>query len=357
MLRASTRKSVDVSKLDQEMMARKVAIQNQLIRREREMKNNCLIHPSESTLLPWWDLTTMIALVTTALVTPWETAFVEIDSAVDPWREGWFLLNRMIDIIFLADMVLQFFIMYPLEQKTATSQIVYVSSPRKIARHYLLGWFLLDFLTMVPSVIGAWSYRRAFREGVSGEGVTSNITILRVLRAVRMIKLVRLLRASKIYERWQSRVSLTHAQMAVLKCVVGVILMAHWFACITALEISLHVNPADTWLSVFGYCDDPAGTCRDVDVATRYFALFSWALLLITGCGPGEYPNPSSIGETLVVAFMQFLAALFWTVILATFCDVRHTIPAALPSDHGPAAMSRCPPFCLASLLTCTGAS
>ena len=41
----------------------------------------------------------------------------------------------------------------------------------------------------------------------------------RIALAVRMIKLVRLIRASKIYERWQARVSLSFAALQIIKCV------------------------------------------------------------------------------------------------------------------------------------------
>ena len=149
-----------------------------------------------------------------------------MDETVNPWGEGWFLINRLVDLIFLVDMILQFFIMYPLEQKTATSQIVYVTQHAAIARHYMAGWFPLDFLTMIPSVIDLWSTLsnyKALQTAVAAGGAvdgaandsTKNLMMLRVLRAVRMVKLVRLVRASKIYERWQSRISISHAQLMV----------------------------------------------------------------------------------------------------------------------------------------------
>ena len=110
---------------------------------ERNYKS-FLMHPIDSKFLPYWDATTTIALIYTAVITPWETAFITVDETRPPWGEGWFLINRLVDLIFLIDMILQFFIMYPLEQKTATSQIVYVTDRRKIANYYLLGWFPLD---------------------------------------------------------------------------------------------------------------------------------------------------------------------------------------------------------------------
>lgn len=199
-----------------------------------------LMHPVDSKFLPWWDFTTTLALLYTAVITPWETAFITVDETLNPWGEGWFLINRLVDLIFLVDMILQFFIMYPLEQKSATAQIVYVSNRWTIALNYFRGWFVLDFLTMVPSVIGMSSSLTGYSDylartnksvvvvvSLDDDIQTKNLMMLRVLRAVRMIKLVRLIRASKIYERWQARVSLSFAALQIIKCVLGIFLVAH----------------------------------------------------------------------------------------------------------------------------------
>lgn len=53
-------------------------------------------------------------------------------------------------------------------------------------------------------------------------------------------QLVRLVRASKIYERWQARISLSFATIMVIKCIAAILLSAHWFACIIALQTTLH---------------------------------------------------------------------------------------------------------------------
>jgi len=90
-----------------ESFKKKVA-QVDKIRAQLETKSGdgdraCLIHPIESKLLPWWDFCTTVALVFTATITPWETAFVNIDPSTNPWTQPWFITNRIIDFIFIAD--------------------------------------------------------------------------------------------------------------------------------------------------------------------------------------------------------------------------------------------------------------
>ena len=120
---------------------------------------------------------------------------------------------------------------------------------------------------------------------------------------------MRLVRASKIYVRWQSRISLSFATLMLIKCVVAIILSAHWFACIIALQTSLHHYARETWLVRFGYCleteSNPLMTVADctgqggsVNTEVWYLACFSWALLVITGSGVGEYPTAFSPPET-----------------------------------------------------------
>lgn len=101
--RTTTTSSLSAKQL--EMLARKSKVEAQLKARDKAMRHSCLLHPSESAILPWWDFATTIALVYTALVTPFECAFVSLNPAVNPWADPWFLINRIIDVIFLLDMI------------------------------------------------------------------------------------------------------------------------------------------------------------------------------------------------------------------------------------------------------------
>ena len=120
-------------------------------------------------------------------------------TGVDAWAcsplRSWFLVNRVVDVIFVVDMVLQFFIMYRApeygtewasageigerfgeddmpggsssfrESAVNTGQscdgttvlsstgVLYVADPGKIRRRYIFSaWFVLDVLSIAPSV-------------------------------------------------------------------------------------------------------------------------------------------------------------------------------------------------------------
>ena len=77
-----------------------------------------VIDPRVSKLLGPWDLLCVIALLFVALVTPFEVAFLESPrSAADIGQRfssvGWlWCVNRLVDVIFTIDLVLQFRLMY-----------------------------------------------------------------------------------------------------------------------------------------------------------------------------------------------------------------------------------------------------
>ena len=61
------------------------------------------------TLYPTWDVIAGLALLCTAATTPFEVGFLDPPkSAMEPM----FILNRIIDGIFVIDIIFQFFIMY-----------------------------------------------------------------------------------------------------------------------------------------------------------------------------------------------------------------------------------------------------
>ena len=67
-----------------------------------------LIDPTKSVFLPRWDCIGGIVLIYTAIVTPYEVAFLQPSKTA---LSGRFILNRVIDTFFTMDLILQFFIM------------------------------------------------------------------------------------------------------------------------------------------------------------------------------------------------------------------------------------------------------
>ena len=72
------------------------------------------------------------------MVTPYRIAFSETDPL------EWIILNFMIDFTFLIDIIFSFMSAY------YTDEFVLVDNRCTIAQNYMMSWFLIDILAIIP---------------------------------------------------------------------------------------------------------------------------------------------------------------------------------------------------------------
>lgn len=169
-----------------------------------------------------WDFVLVSALTFTTFVTPFEVAFSE---GVAVPR---FVLNRIVDVVFVVDVCLAFFMPY---RASADLGGGWVYDQRKIARHYMRTFFVPDVLTCIPfdTIVDALT--------------NSDSDQLRLLRMVRILKLARILRASRIVARWQDQVAVSYAVSSLVRFLIGVCVLAHWLACFWGLVGQAGADP------------------------------------------------------------------------------------------------------------------
>ena len=193
--------------------------------------------------MAYWDIVTSLALVFTALVTPVEVSFLDPPSPAERWSNGLFLTNRCIDIIFITDMMIQFRVAY----KTGSGPneaVQWILDPVKIARNYGCSWwFVLDFFSVATSLFDLMENEE-----------TKDLKALRAIRTLRLIKLVKLARGSRIFKRWEMRLSINYAYLSLLSITIAIFLACHWIACIWALQATF--DPLNSWAYGKGYCID-----------------------------------------------------------------------------------------------------
>ena len=148
------------------------------------------IDPRTAKWLPYWDGTAAMALVFTALVTPFEVALLP------PSGIALFIINRIVDCVFISDICMQFFIAY---QEKPEKGGGWVHDKQFIARRYLSSWFPLDVTTAIPVDVIIAAYEAGSEIAAGGAA-----SYLRMVRMMRLLKLARVLRASRIFRRWQS---------------------------------------------------------------------------------------------------------------------------------------------------------
>ena len=104
------------------------------------------IDPRTSKYMSYWDSCTALALIFTALVTPFEVSFLEpATSALEPL----FIVNRVVDAVFIIDMVLTFMLVY--QEAGGAEGTRWVEDPWRIAKHYLCGSFAVDLISVTVS--------------------------------------------------------------------------------------------------------------------------------------------------------------------------------------------------------------
>ena len=99
-----------------------------------------VIDPRRSKVMPYWDITMMMALLFTAIFTPYEVTFLEEGPCVTII----FIINRFIDILFLSDILIIFNLAYQEESGA------FVYEHRRIAENYLRGFFVIDLFSVLP---------------------------------------------------------------------------------------------------------------------------------------------------------------------------------------------------------------
>ena len=193
-----------------------------------------VIDPRVSGWFGAWDGMCVLALLFVALVTPFEVAFLDSPKSahdvIDRFHSvGWlFCVNRVVDIIFTIDLVLQFRLMYT--DANSIEGVRWVSDADRIVRHYLFGWFPLDFLSILVSIFDIVPL-------LGGSDNVRDLRVLRVMRVLRLIKLARLLRASRLFRRWETKIAINYSRLNLIKALIYVVMLSHWFACIWGLQV------------------------------------------------------------------------------------------------------------------------
>lgn len=273
-----------------------------------------LIDP-DAPYMRWWDIVILSCLFFTALVTPFEVGFLEGQI------NALFFVNRIVDFMFLKDMCMQFVI--KLKVRSNKGGKTFILDRRKIARHYLRGWFFLDLISILPyDIAGLFLQSSGMKQ----------LKVLRTIRLFRLLKILRVLRASRMLKRWENRISMPFAHQALARFLVIIIFISHWMACVWGLVGSVlgtnlvcdpgpivvpDASPAgQSWVTVKDW--PPDSPCMP---GHMYFSSLHFAVMTITSIGYGDI-TPTRLEEYLVCILCQFSGAIAWAFIIGSACGV-----------------------------------
>lgn len=159
-----------------------------------------------------WDLVQAFLLMYIAVSLPYRLGF---DDNVVLWSFAFFF-DLCVDIYFIADLCLNF----RTAVITAEGELLY--RPRDVAKAYLRGWFVIDFLSCLPL-----SYAEYTMD--DGSESASRNKAVRLMRLFRLLKLLRLVRIKRILDRWEEEMYGVRA-LRIGKLIFIVLAISHWMA-------------------------------------------------------------------------------------------------------------------------------
>lgn len=245
-------------------------------------------------------------------------------------RDTSFVVNRFIDCVFILDAGLQFFLMYPHTEGREGAR--WEGRPSLIAIHYLTGWFWLDVTSILVSIFDFVSLGSCSANGNAAVSNLSKLRVLRVLRVLRLVKMLRLLRMSRIFKRWETKVAINYAAVALTRAFASVFLWSHLAACLWTLQTDLfHEDKATTWLGHYGLCvnvPDPANATLTIEQCASpgelYVTSMYWSVMTITSIGYGDVAA-TRMSERVVAIAVMLAGSVLWGNTIATFCSVVAT--------------------------------
>lgn len=303
-----------------------------------------------------WDLVTSLALILTIVMAPVEVGFLPApETATDPL----FIVNRLVDLVFVVDIIVSFFIMFKVEKGHYTSllgaSLLWETRLSKTAMNYTKGWCLIDVASVLPSIFDFSALRDSGGDDIvtvyDVNGTQSTCTrdagksafkVLRMIRILRLFKLMRLLRASRLYSRFERRNTMPYSYISFIAVISQVLTICHWFTCILGMLSLASESPLDSWQAKFGLCTpgEPAVDCAGdrtvvcVEPAEMYIKTFYWALGLITGFSPiparGPFDSHFAFGdkstfttiEVGTIIVIALVASAAWAYVTGVVVDL-----------------------------------
>lgn len=295
------------------------------------LKPPAVVIDPNSTFIKVWDGIVVFSLLYTAIVCPFEVAFLQ-----PTWWDSVFTCNRIIDVIFFADLCTQFFRKVRVSTRNGTT---WLRTRRRIVKRYLKTWFLIDFVSVIPFDLILLSM---------GSRGLSQFKSLKMVRLIRFLRLLRVMKASVIVRHWQNSFSISFAQIAIAKFVVGLLVVSHWTACLwgfvgksmATLEDDVWCNDdgvwqwtpekgeysfdgASSWITKLYYkqgvpklnSDDPCNVW-DLWIVSYYFSI-----LTITSIGYGDIVATRR-EEYISLICIMLLGGFLWAHIIGSFCGV-----------------------------------
>lgn len=184
-----------------------------------------------------WNLIIIFLLLWTAIVVPYQTAFI------DDTPLGMFIFSLFLDFLFVLDLAINFMSAVEMEDDQVDVRF------KTIAMTYIKGWFFIDLTACIP-----FQLTELF---ISNDGQGGYNKLLRLARLPRLYRLMRILRIFKMTKIFKNNkkflavvktIKMNEGVMKLIKVAVGTLLLVHLMTCFWFLFAKFSDFDPDTWV-------------------------------------------------------------------------------------------------------------
>lgn len=237
----------------------------------------------------WWDLIITLTTTYVMIFVP-----IKVGFSAHPTGVG-FVLDVLVDIIFLLETTLNFFTSY--EDDTTGEEVKEIV---KIRQNYLYGWFAIDAISSFPSSLAGTRH------------VGLNLT--KVVKISQVYKMSN----SGLFKATSARInrSMNPSMLRMMMLTLVFFVSQHFIAC-TYFYISNNQDERTSW--------GPTDEIRASSLGKKYIDAFYFAIMVTTA----NDVNPTTYIEKLFTAFMLFVGIVINASIIGSAANLLSNLDKA----------------------------
>ena len=249
-----------------------------------------------------WDLFIACIILYSAIVTPYEIAFL------DNTNISWF--DILIDIVLAIDVVLNFFTAY------TDSEENLIRNHKKIIIKYLKSWFIIDFISILP-------LNYITKNNIKYNKLTRISRLPKLYRLLKLTKLLRMTRMSSkgnvnkitkfFFEKLKINANIERLIFFILTFLLLNHLCSYFLFFMTKIQ---DLNP-DSWVVRLGYADSSN--------FELYIISFYWTLTTVTTVGYGDI-TAGTTTERVYNLFIMSFGVLLYSFAIGSLSSIVSTL-------------------------------
>ena len=250
-----------------------------------------------------WDIIIAFLMLYTCIITPYRVAFL---SDEDEFLY-WIILETTIDVFFSVDIILNFFVAF------FDAEEILIVSKKRIIKNYLLGWFSIDLIGVIPfdKILETTKYSTLVR-------LSRIPRLYKLFRLTKMLKVLRMIKErNKIITFFLDFLKIGQGLQRMLSLIISILLFCHVTSCLWVLQADINED-GDDWITMYRY--------RDSINSEIYVASFYWITQTVVTVGYGDIAARNTT-ERLFSITLMFFGAFLYSFTIGTNIDLAIFLP------------------------------